>query len=142
MIDGYDYKESMKHDGYGQAQRFWFRPVNHPYMNGDLQEYAHVWTDTYPKEKAYLWTPLNIYNDTNLSYKTTEKSLLDRYFNIVAYLSSNYVIVEAYLTADEYKMVKNGAMLHFDSDLYYPVEISGYDPSGNNPTEIKMMKKI
>ena len=142
MIDGYSYEESMKHDGFGQAQRFWFKPVNHPYMNGDLQEYAHVWTATYPEEKAYLYTPLNTYNDINLSYKTTEKSLLDRYFNIVAYLSSNYVIVEAYINAEEYKMIKNGALLHFDSDLYYPVEISGYDPSGNNPTEIKMMKKI
>lgn len=142
MINGYSYEESMKHDGFGQAQRFWFKPVNHPYMNGDLQEYAHVWSNTYPKEKIYLYTSSNVYNDTNLSYKKTEKSLLDRYFNIVAYLSSNYVIVEAYLNAEEYKMVKNGALLHFDSDLYYPVEISGYDPSGNNPTEIKMMKKI
>ena len=133
MIDGYNYEESMKHDGYGLAQRFWYKP--HPTD-------AYVWTRTYPTEKVDIYLPTNDGNGYNLSYKTTEKSLLDRYFNIVAYLSSNYVIVEAYLNAEEYKMVKNGAMLHFDSDLYYPVEISGYDPSGNNPTEIKMMKKI
>lgn len=133
MIDGYNYEESMKHDGYGLAQRFWVAPVKTD---------AYVWTRTYPTERVDIYLPSNMLNGYNLSYKTTEKSLLDRYFNIVAYLSSNYVIVEAYLTADEYKMVKNGAMLHFDSDLYYPVEISGFDPSGHNPTEIKMMKKI
>lgn len=133
MIDGYNYEESMKHDGYGLTQRFWVAPVKTD---------AYVWTRTYPTERVDIYLPSNMLNGYNLSYKTTEKSLLDRYFNIVAYLSSNYVIVEAYLTADEYKMVKNGAMLHFDSDLYYPVEISGFDPSGHNPTEIKMMKKI
>lgn len=142
MIDGYDYEESMKHDGYGLSQRFWYKPVNHPYMNGDLQEYVHVWTENYPREKVYIYTPSNIYNGINLSYKTNENSLLDRYFNIIAYLASNYVIVEAYISPEEYQMIKNGAMLHFDSDLYLPVEINGFDPSGTNPTEIKMIKKI
>lgn len=133
MIDGYNYEESMKHDGYGLAQRFWYKPHSTD---------AYVWTRTYPTEKVDVYIPTNDGNGYNLSYKTSEMSLLDKYFNIVAYLASNYVIVEAYLNAEEYKMVKNGAMLHFDSDLYYPVEISGFDPSGNNPTEIKMMKKI
>ena len=133
MIDGYNYEESMKHDGYGLAQRFWYKPHSTD---------AYVWTRTYPTEKVDIYLPTNDGNGYNLSYKTSEMSLLDRYFNIVAYLASNYVIVDAYINAEEYRMIKNGAMLHFDSDLYYPVEISGYDPSGNNPTEIKMMKKI
>ena len=64
------------------------------------------------------------------------------YFNITPYLASNYVKVDVYLTPEEYKMIKNGALVHFDSDLYIPVEISGYDPSGSNPTELKMMKKV
>ena len=133
MIDGYDYTESMKHDGYGLAQRFWYRPKSTTY---------YVYTRTYPAEKVMLFLPVNVNNGLNLSYKDTEKSLLTEYFNLTPYLSSNYVTVEAYINADEYKMIKNGAMIHFDSDLYIPVEISGYDPSGENATEIKMIKKV
>ena len=35
-----------------------------------------------------------------------------------------------------------GALVRFDSDLYYPIELSAYDPSGTNPTELKLMKKV
>lgn len=137
MIDGYDYNESMKHDGYGLAQRFWFRPK---------VTNAYVWTRTHPVEKVQIYEPSNVWTDgteyLNLSYKTTEPSLLSKYFNITPYLSSNYVTVEAYLSAEEYKLIKNGCPIHFDNDIYYPVEISGYDPSGHNSTEIKMIKKI
>ena len=133
MIDGYDYSESLKHDGYGLAQRFWFRPT-------ETQQY--VWTRTYPAERVNIYTTSNVYNDVNLSYKVNENSLLKRYFNITPYLASNYVEVEAYLTPDEYNMIKNGALVHLDSDIYYPVEINAYDPTGYNPTEIKLMKKL
>lgn len=138
MIDGYDYEESMKHDGYGLAQRFWFRPSG----TG-----CYVWTRTYPVEKVMLYAPTNLYTNyqdvyLNLSYKNTEESLLSQYFNVNAFLASNYVEVEVYLSADEYNRIKNGSLIHFDSDLYIPIEINGYDPSGNNPTTIKMMKKV
>ena len=132
MIDGYDYTESMKHDGYSLTQRFWYKPKKSD---------AYVYTRTYPAERVNLYLPSNSNNGLNLSYKDTEKSLLSEYFNLTPYLSSNYVIVEAYISADEYTMIKNGAAIHFDSDIYLPVEISGFDPSGENPTEIKMMKK-
>ena len=138
MIDGYDYTESLKHDGYGLAQRFWFRPN---------QTNCYVWTRNYPAEKIVIYEPKNLYTNyrdiyMNLSYKLTENSLLKQYFNFTPYLASNYVEVDAYLTPDEYNMLKNGALIHFDSDIYYPVEISGYDPSGYNSTTIKMMKKL
>lgn len=133
MIDGYDYTESLKHDGYSLSQRFWFRP--------DLTD-CYVYTRTYPVEKVDLYLPSNTFNGINLSYKDTEKSLLTEYFNLTPYLSSNYVTVEAYISADEYKMIKNGAAVHFDDDIYLPVEVSGYDPSVENPTSIKMIKKV
>ena len=138
MIDGYDYEESMKHDGYGLAQRFWFKPSN----SG-----CYVWTRTYPPERVFLYLPTNLYTNymdvyLNLSYKNTENSLLNQFFNINAYLASNYVLIDVYLSADEYNMIKNGALVHFDSDLYIPVEVSGYDPSGNNATTLKLMKKV
>lgn len=138
MIDGYDYEESMKHDGYGLSQRFWIKP------NATNQ---WVWTRTYPTERVMIYEPTNLYTNYrdvyfNLSYKDTENSILTNFFNINAYLASNYVEVDVYLSADEYNRIKNGSLVHFDSDLYYPVEISGYDPSGYNPTTLKLMKKV
>lgn len=132
MMDGYDYSDSLKYDGYGLTQRMWFRPT-------DTNRF--VWTDTYPQQRVNLYVPDNIYNGFNLSYKTDERSLLE-YFNITPYISSNYVNVEAYLSADEYKLLKWGGNVHFDSDVYYPVELTGYDPSGVNPTDIRMIKKV
>lgn len=138
MIDGYDYEESMKHDGYGLSQRFWIKP------NATNQ---WVWTRTYPTEQIWIYLPVNLYTNYrdvyfNLSYKDTENSILTNFFNINAYLASNYVEVDVYLSPDEYNRIKNGSLVHFDSDLYYPVEISGYDPSGYNPTTLKLMKKV
>lgn len=138
MIDGYDYEESMKHDGCELTQRFWFRPR----AGGGT-----LWTRTYPPEQVVIYSPVNLYTNFqdvyfNLSYKNTEPSLLTEFFNINAYLASNYVSVEVYLTPDEYNRIKNGALVHFDSDLYIPVEINGYDSTGYNPTTLKMMKKV
>ena len=132
MIDGYNYEESMKHDGYGLAQRFWFRPK---------PTECFVYTETYPKERISIYTTANKYNEVNLSYKDTERSLLTEFFNISAYLSSNYVTIEVYLNPTEYNRLKNGALCRFDKDLYEVVEIGGYDPSGKEPTELKLMKK-
>lgn len=139
MIDaGHNYDELEKHDGYGLAQRFWFAPNQTP---------MYVYVDTYPAERVTLYEPTNLYTNYrdinfNLSYKTSENSILTEFFNYMPYLASNYVEVDAYITADEYNRLKNGALIHFDSDIYYPVEISGYDATGVNPTTIKMMKKI
>ena len=142
MIDGYDYAESMKHDGYGQPQRFWFKGAQASWATNQ-----YVWTRTYPVERVWLYTPSNMYTNYsdsyfNLSYKNTENSILTEFFNVNAYLASNYVEIDVYLSADEYNMIKNGSLVHFDSDLYIPVEISGYDPSGINPTTLRIMKKV
>ena len=133
MIDGYNYEESLKHDGYGLPQRFWIRPT---------KTNAYVWTESYPTERIDIYTVSNVKDGVNLSYKDTERSLLSEYFNIKAYLASNYVEIEVYLTSEEYNRLKNGALVHFDSDLYEVVNIDGYDPSGFNPTKLKLMKKV
>ena len=134
MIDGYDYEESMKHDGYGLAQRFWFTPQ---------ATSQYVWTRTAPAEQVWIYTPSKLFNNNiNISYKNTEKSILTEYFNINAYLASNYVELDVYLSSEEYNRIKNGVLVKFDSDLYYPVELSGYDPSGNDTTQLKIMKRV
>ena len=141
MIDGYDYEESMKHDGYGLTQRFWFKPQPVQYSSEGANVNTYIWTSSYPKEKVDLYIPANEKDGVNLSYKTTENSLLNR-FNITPYLGSNYVIVDVYLSPEEYKAIKGGCYIRFDSDLYLPVEINGYDCTGANPTELKLIKKV
>lgn len=132
MADGYGYDEAMKHDGYSFAQRFWFRQArSDKYVT--LADNMH--------QKVYLSIPSNSYDGFHLSYKDTEKSVVSEYFNISPMLSSNYVNVDVYLKPSEYKSLKGGAMIKFDDDLYYISEIQGYDPSGGNPTELKIIKK-
>lgn len=133
MFDGYDYTESMKYDGYSLAPRFWFKP--------DAKNVS-IWTRTYPAEELFVYAPKNALEGLNLSYKDTENSLLQRYFNPQAYLSSNIIDFEVYLTSDEYNLIKSGAAVHVDKDVYLPLEISGYSPSGGDPAQLKLMKKI
>ena len=132
MADGYGYEEAMKHDGYSFTQRFWFRqPVSDKYVF--LSDNQH--------EKVWLATPVNSYDGFHLSYKDTEKSIVSEYFNISPMLSSNYVNIDVYVSPEEYQSIKGGALIHFDSDLYYTSEISGYDPSGKNTASLKLIKK-
>lgn len=138
MIDGYSYDESMKHDGFALSQRFWFK-------NTPLSQ--TVWTRTYPPESVKICLPKGQFSSSQygsfyMSYKSNEPSLLQKFFNPKAYLSSNLVNVEVYLSADEYNRIKNGSYVQFDSDLYIPVNIDGYDPSGVNPTTLQLMKKV
>lgn len=133
MAEGYGYDEAMKHDGYSLTQRFWYR---------DQVSQEYVWLSDHMHEKVYLTYPMNSWNRFNLSYKDSETSIVTEYFNISPMLSSNYVKIDVHITPDEYKDIKGGALIHFDSDLYYCGQINGYDPSGGNTTELKLIKKI
>lgn len=133
MAEGYNYEESEKYDGYSLTQRFWYR---------DQPSQEYVYLSDHLREQVFLTYPINNWNDFNLSYKDTEKSIATEYHNIHPMLASNYVTVECYLTPKEYKEIKGGALVHYDSDLYYCSEINGYDPSGVNLTSLKLIKKI
>ena len=150
FIDGYNYIEMQKHRGYQLSQRFWFRPKTSLgletecfYIVNDYYLYQPInWNHPIPQAETvdpYGTEPM--LNGFNLSYKDTETSIATEYFNIHPMLSSNYVNVETFLNPMEYIQIKGGALVHFDSDLYYTSEISGYDPSGANPTKLKLIKK-
>ena len=130
MVDGYSYEDSMKEDGMSQPLRFWFRQDR----TTDYVELASL-----PYEIVYLDCPINKYKGVNLSYKTDEKSLLTEYFNIIRNSESNYIEVDAYITAEEYALLKNYALVHFDTDLYIPTNLQ-YNPADGKCT-IKMVKK-
>ena len=130
LAPGADYGEAMKHDELSKTLRLWFR-----------QPPSENKVTLTSNEDVYLSLPVNRYEGINLSYKDTEPSLLN-YFNISPAVAGNYVTVSAYLEPDEYLMLKNGAGVRFDDDVYDLVEMTGYDPSGANPTELKMMRRI
>ena len=137
MAEGYSYDESMKHDGYSFTQRFWYRnqiSSDYVYLSSILSNGT--------REMIHLTYPMNSWMNFNLSYKDTEKSILTEYFNCAPMLASNYVTVETYLTPQEYKLIKAGALVKFDDDLHYVSEIIGYDCSGRNRTKLKLIKKV
>ena len=127
MIEGYNYEDSMKVDGKGLPLRYWYR--------GKDTGFSVMVNGKYP---------VNIYNTYNgltLSYHNTNGTLLTKYFNLNPNLSSNYVSVKCYLNAQEYTLLKGGANVIFDSDLYIVSEIQGYDVNGINQTELLLIKK-
>lgn len=148
MIDKVNDQEAMAHRGYQLPQRFFFRTFTPIKSSTDANLWIDVWnnpstsTRTTPHDYfVYLYAPVNEWEGINLSYKDSEKSLLTEYFNVFPMLSSNFVTVETFLNPNEYIQLKGGSLVHFDDDLYYISEISGFDPSGSNKTKLKMVKK-
>ena len=134
MIENYKMEESMENDGKGQRQRMWFRTI------ADKKKYL---VDNVYGKQIYLAIPKGTDdNGFELSYKNKPDTLLTRYFNILAMPNSNLISVEAYLTPSEYMRIKNGAPIKVGGDIYITCEIKGYDPTGNNTTEIIAMKKM
>lgn len=125
-------EEGQKHDGYGLTQRFWFRQE---------PDTANVRTADNNQETVFLSLPTNTYYGLNLNYKDTEKSILTENFNFRPLLDSNYVTIEVRLTAEEYRALTSGAKVVFNDDVYYVAEIEGYDPTGENETTLKLVKK-
>lgn len=131
MIEGYAYEDSMKVDGKGLKQRWWFRQpvdnsINLYLVNGD---------------DILTTIPIGVKDDFLLNYNNDDNTLLTRYFNIISMGNSNYVNIECYLSPLEYKIIKNGGLIKFDDDIYIVSEISGYDPTGNNKTKLTLIKK-
>lgn len=130
MIEGYDYEESMQQDGKSLPLRYWFRGKNTGFqvqING--------------KYPVYIYDTSNQLNGVTLSYHNKDNTLLPRYFNLQPNLSGNYVSINCFLTAQEYLLLKNGANVIFDSDVYIVSEIQGYDAMGINATELLLIKK-
>nr|DAH91221.1 MAG TPA: hypothetical protein [Bacteriophage sp.] len=115
MIDGYDYEESMKHDGKSLPYRYWLRsdePIGYVLRN-----------DKYK-------TPLYIPKSTGIE--------IEDYYNIPYY--KVMISLKCYLTTEQYKLLSNGANVHFNKDIYKVSKINGYDPTGMNETELILVK--
>jgi hypothetical protein len=127
-----NYEDLMKEDGYSKTLRYYFR------TDGAIGTLTTVY-DGVPYD--WVIAPKNFYNGVNLSYKTTESSLLDRYFNLYTDVSGEYVELETYLTAEEYLKLTKGVGVKYDYNIYLLSSISGFDPSGKNKTKLKLIRK-
>ena len=123
--------DAMKSDGLSLKQRLWFR-------DKPTQETFRMWNG----EEVEISIPTDTYLDYIINFKNQTGSMLDKFFNIIPMVDSNFVTVECYITPFEYVELKNGAMVKFDTDLYLVSEISGYDPTGNNLTTLKLIKVV
>ena len=123
--------DAMKSDGLSLKQRLWFR-------DKPTQETFRMWNG----EEVEISIPTDTYLDYIINFKNQTGSMLDKFFNIIPMVDSNFVTVECYITPFEYVELKNGAMVKFDTDLYLVSEITGYDPTGNNLTTLKLIKVV
>lgn len=153
FIDGGNYDEYMKHDGLSLKRRYWFRdnqaqevdgkPIKTViYGTGVFNPLTHTWEDSATRKREYviLYVPKDNYNGLYLSYKENENSLLNNYFNIPRNRQSNYVTVECYILPQEYKLLKRGANVIVDDDIYKVISVQGYDPSGSKTATLRLMK--
>lgn len=130
MIENYKDEESMKEDGKGLPQRWWFRQL----PDADIEL-----TTTFG-EVINPSIPTNIMDGFNLDYMNERNGLLYRYFNVEADNSLDAVEFECYLSAMEYNRIKNGNSIKINSDVYRVMSVTGYDPSGRNKTKIKAIR--
>ena len=123
--------EAMQHDGLSLRQRLWFR-------DQPTQETFRMWNG----DEVSISVPTDTYDNYSISYRKQVGTLLDKFFNIIPMTDSNFATVEVYITPMEYNMLKNGSMAKIDNDLYMVSEITGYDPTGNNTTTLKLIKVV
>ena len=123
--------DAMQHDGLSLKQRLWFR-------DEPKQDTLRMWNG----DEAVISVPVDTCGETTLNFKRQVGSILDRYFNIVPMVDSNFAEVEVYITPFEYMQLKKGAMAKIDNDLYIVSEITGFDCTGSNKTTLKLIKVV
>lgn len=139
-IEGLDYEGYSKYDGRGLTQRMWFRgeqlegygyeiPVNGKYDETD-DWYKITTTSNYKQYENGI-----VY----LNYNKGTNTLLGKYFNLDIDSSSDQVDIEVFLTPMEYKLISAGASVHFDDNIYKVIQITGYDPSGENKCKLSLI---
>lgn len=132
MIEGLKDAEYMKEDGLSYNRRYWFPST--------LTDTELILCNN-PDRKVKVKLVSNSIDGCELAYREEGETLLSKFFNIFYDTDSNYIKFEVYLTSEEYIQIKNGANIIVDDDVYIPIELNGYDCSGNNTTVITAMKK-
>lgn len=131
LAPGADYAEAMKKDCLDKRMRLWFRTEQEPAGEVTIQNTA---------ELVGIYLPAGETDGVRLDYKDSPGSLLRRYFNTSMDIRSDVVSVGVRLTAREFSLLSAGALVKFDRSLYRLLEISGYDPSGENEATLTLTR--
>lgn len=136
-----DYEKNMYNDGRGLRQRMWFRgnvdsdfklPTNTSMANdkrGNLQWVDFVYC-TNKKRLNNKWYYLD--------YSDSENSLYSYFFNSVNPNNDN-IVLECYISPEEYQDILNGRKVIFDDNVYTVSKIDGFDVSGKNKTKLTLI---
>lgn len=125
------YPEAMRKRYTDLASRFWYYDgilAGTFIFNGEALQLAKV-----SNEIAGL---------SILNYKNRPFTILENFFTVLVNGASHYTEVEGYLTAADYQTLDGSRLAMFNGDLYYAAELGGYDPTGRNKTNIKLIRKI
>ena len=139
-IEGYKYEEMARYDGRSLSQRMWFR--QEPYSNYKLPTDV----DGYENADEGDWYDLTVPTDKkvidgveyNLSYHNTSNSLLRRYYGITYDSSTNELEAECHITPNEYRLIKLGAPIKVDSDIY---DVNKIRYSISDTSKLTLMKR-
>lgn len=129
-----DYTESMKKRYTTSALRFW-------YYDGLLNDDGATFTVAGKPAKIAKVTDVAP-DGMRLTYEDTPGTILSNYYTLLVHGSSHYTEVEGYLSPLDYAGLNGNVLARFNGDMYYVAEISGYDPTGQNKTKIKLIRLI
>ena len=131
LAEGANYQDAEKDDGLSYKQRTWFRgnAVGKSVKIENEPEYAD------------LYVPEGYYQGVENSYHSSGDTLLTRYFNLVNNATLDKFEIDVVLSPLEYKMISNGADVKLDDNLYQVAEVSGYDPTGEEPCTLTLVQK-
>ncbi len=144
-VENNKYEEDQKNDGHSLTRRYWF-PSTKLVRYSDLYVFEKQWRDYEDVYRHVYWKKVsNTYNNFELSYKqphdNVNQTILTKFFNIPTKFDGTVYKCEATLSPLEYQQIKNGCDVVVDDSVYQLIEINGFDPSGKNPTELKLINK-
>lgn len=136
-----DYKKMMPKLYTDYAQRFWYKK--------DVYNGGNAWHNgrrtsgrTSQLRIALLSNSLIGDKPMTLNYHYEPHTLLTTYFGIIATEDNSYTLVEGYLTPQEYDELNGTKLVKLNGDLYYVAAVEGYDPTGQNKTRLKLIRRM
>ena len=125
-----DYAEMMSKTYFDKAQRFWYKAgIKNINLTPDTSADVALVKNEYSGNRSLI-----------LDYEDKPNSITRSFFLLIMD-DNNYTSIDCYLTPDEYNRLPY-SLVKFNGDIYRPIEIDGYDPTGKNKGTIKLIKRI
>lgn len=125
------YSEGLRKRGTGFPYRFWLR-------DGLLTDGGAYFIFSGRNIKPAKVSTVK--NGFEISYKENKGTILKTFFTLLLNTSACYTTLTGRLEAIKYAAMDGVITAKWNGDLYTIAEITGYDPTGRNRTEIKLIK--